>query len=67
LVQLRGLIQGGSEVLGLLIVKFRGLIERDLEILNLLGEPVEQLMTFAGFSGPRACITHEKNYIMTIP
>ena len=30
-----------------LIVELRGLVERGLEVLNLLGEPVQQVVTFA--------------------
>ena len=50
-----------------LIVELRGFIKRGLKVLNLLGEPVQQVMTFARFSGPRACSIHAKSYIMIIP
>ena len=35
-----------------LIVELGGLIERGLEVLNLLGEPVQQVVTFARISRP---------------
>ncbi|HUE16795.1 MAG TPA: hypothetical protein VMR25_21645 [Planctomycetaceae bacterium] len=35
-----------------LIVELRGLIKRGLKVLNLLAEPVQQAVTFAGISGP---------------
>jgi hypothetical protein len=35
-----------------LIVKLRGLIERGLEVLDLLSEPLEQVVTFTGVSRP---------------
>jgi hypothetical protein len=35
-----------------LIVELRGLIERGLEILDLLGEPVQEVVTFARISRP---------------
>ena len=35
-----------------LIVELGGLIERGLEVLDLLGEPVQQVVTFARISGP---------------
>ena len=35
-----------------LIVELRGLIERGLEVLNLLSEPVQQVVTFARISRP---------------
>ena len=47
-----------------LIVNLRGFIQRGLQVLDLLIEPVQQVMAFAGISGPRAGVIHEKNYIM---
>jgi hypothetical protein len=35
-----------------LIVELRGLIERGLEVLDLLGKPVQQVVTLARITGP---------------
>lgn len=37
---------------GSLIVELGGLIERGLKVLNLLGEPVQEVMTVAWISRP---------------
>ena len=47
-VELRGLIECGAEIFG------RGLevFGRGLEILDLLSEPAQQVVAFAGIGGP---------------
>jgi hypothetical protein len=35
-----------------LIVDLGGLVQRSLEVLNLLGEPLQEGVTFAGISRP---------------
>ena len=47
-----------------LIANLRGFIQRGLQVLDLLIELVQQVMAFAGISGPRAGVIHEKNYFM---
>jgi hypothetical protein len=46
------LINGLFVFLGSLIVKLRGLIECGLEVLDLLSEPVQQVVTFTRISRP---------------
>jgi hypothetical protein len=52
-VQLAAQLLEGLLVLpGRLIVELGGLIERGSKVLNLLGEPVQEVMTVAGISRP---------------
>ena len=46
------LLDGLLVLLDGLIVELRGFIERGLEVLNLLSEPVQQVVTFARISRP---------------
>jgi hypothetical protein len=52
IVDFRGFIERGFEVLNLLAVELRSLIERGLEVLNLLSEPAQQVVTLLRISGP---------------
>ena len=51
-VELGGLFKCGLEILDLLGVKLGGLIEISLEIPDLLSELAQQVVAFAGISGP---------------
>ena len=69
-VKLELMTQLGDRLLVLLddlVVQLRGMIEGGLEILDMLGEPTQQVVTLAGISGPGVWISHQRDYIMIIP
>lgn len=45
-----------------LVVELRGFAERGLEVLNLLAQPVQEVMTCVRISGPRVGIVHKRYY-----
>jgi hypothetical protein len=52
IVQLRGFIKRGLEILYLLITELQGLLERELNVFPLLSKSVQQVVTLLRISRP---------------
>ena len=52
IVQLRGFIKRGLEILYLLITELHGIVERELKVFQLLSKPAQQVVTLLRISRP---------------